>query len=137
MTSPLLGIDLGQRRTGVALSLTGFLSSPLTTIEHNPPHLHSLFEHLTKIIKEHEVVTIVVGDPRSADGSENEQTKWVNTAVNQLSHHLEKTISWPLSFERVDEYHSSLDAADLFPGVDKDSAAAALILQDYLESHES
>ena len=133
----ILGIDYGRRRIGLAVSdEAGFLARPLD------PYLrkHSLrkdLEHLSRLAREFEVKTIVVGLPLNMDGSKGEMALEVESFVSQLQE-LSK-IAVIVSDERL----TSVEAERvLLEGNVKrkdrkqlrDGLAATLILQGYLDS---
>lgn len=134
MNSPLLGLDLGLRRTGVALSESGVLAKPLTTIEWHPPHAHQLIETLVELVRRHEVQTIVVGMPLDEDGAATTQAEKTSHLVGLMHEGLEKA-TLNVEVVELNEYHSTQDARELYPDVDKDAAAAAVILQQYLDEN--
>jgi putative Holliday junction resolvase len=66
--SRILGVDLGSRRIGVALSdPTGQIASPLLTVQHRS--LRHDLDRIVVISREHAVEGIVVGWPRNMDGT--------------------------------------------------------------------
>ena len=68
----ILGLDYGEKRIGVAISdPIGILASPLTVIESKSTD--SDIKQIVSLIQEHEIERIVVGLPRSLDGSESKQ----------------------------------------------------------------
>lgn len=134
MNSPLLALDIGLRRTGVALSESGLLAQPLTTIEWQPPHATTLVNEIIQLVHKYEIRTVVVGIPYDADGDMTGQALKTEHILNQLESAIRQH-KLPAEIERSSEYHSTLDARHLFPDSDKDAAAAAVILQDYIEQH--
>ena len=133
----ILGIDYGRRRIGLAVSdEAGFLARPLD------PHLRTRslrkdLEHLSRLAREFEVETIVVGLPLNMDGSKGEMALEVESFVSQLQE-LSK-IAVIVSDERL----TSVEAERvLLEGNVKrkdrkqlrDGLAATLILQGYLDS---
>ena len=63
-----LGLDIGDARIGVALSDPGgILASPLTVVERRD-EAHAI-KAIGDMIREHGVGVVVVGLPRSLDGS--------------------------------------------------------------------
>jgi len=132
MNSPILGLDIGLHRTGVALSESGLIAEPLTTIEWHLPHSHQLIAELLELIRRHGVNTIVIGMPLSEDNTLTNQAKKTEGIVQQLEAGIRKA-NLHVAVVTLNEFHSTQDAAVYFPDTDKDAAAAALILQDYLE----
>ncbi len=133
-----LGLDVGDKRIGVALSdPMGILASALTVIERKGDN--SDFEVILGLVKEHEVGRIVVGFPRSMDGSIGKQAKKTSTFAEMLSTLTDVPVG--MSDERL----STSIADKLLRDVGKnrrqikkkrDAAAAALILQWYLDAHK-
>ena len=65
-----LGVDVGSVRVGVALSdPSGVLATPLVTLARDPAADADLLA-LTGLVREHEVVGVVVGLPRTLAGTE-------------------------------------------------------------------
>jgi putative Holliday junction resolvase len=136
-----LGIDYGARRIGLALSdATATLASPWRLMQRPP----SDAETLRVMIKEIEILAkdddgleaVVVGWPRRLDGSPNDQTKIVETFARAL----ETKIAVPVVLQ--DERLSSREAESRLAVRESDwrkrkarldAAAAAVILQDYLD----
>jgi len=66
--TPVLGIDLGTKRIGVALSdPTETLASPFSTVPHRSSRED--VAHVAALCAEHHVTGIVVGWPRNMDGT--------------------------------------------------------------------
>jgi len=126
----LLALDVGMARTGIArASSIAKIAEPLKTVDTE--HLH---EELAKLLTD-DVSAIVVGLPRSLGGEDSEQTKWVRDWAGQAK----SRYKIPLYFQ--DETLSTQDAATKMKQAGKnydiDSAAAAVILQDFLQVEES
>ena len=130
---------MGQRRIGVALSDSeGILASPLTVI-HRTEEAADM-DQIISLVRQHEVGRIVVGLPRSLDGSLGGEARGVQAFVERLSQQA------PVPVEVWDERLSTVAARRLLAeaGVKKkkikerqDAAAAALILQGYLDRMRS
>lgn len=130
-----LGLDIGDKRVGVALSDPhGVLASPLTIIHRQDEAAD--FEAIVNIINLHQVGRIIVGLPRSMDGTLGKQAEKAKAFVDRLISH----IKVPLEFR--DERLSTVSARRLMreAGAKKtrgkahdDAAAAAVILQGYLD----
>ncbi len=134
-----LGLDVGDKRIGVALSdPEGILASPFTIINRRGESLD--IEAITDIISQKQVEQIIVGLPLSMDGSLSRQAEKVQDFVQRLSEHIE------IPVEYRDERLTTVLAERLMQAVDNqkagkkvrhDAQAAALILQGYLdEKHE-
>lgn len=137
MSSPLLGLDIGLKRTGVALSPNGQDVQPLETISWELPHIHGLSSKVGELIRNHEVATLVIGVPLSQDGSETSQSQRSSRITFRLIQELQSHFP-NLSIVRVNEFASTQDGRAAYPHLDRDAAAACSILTSYLEttSHE-
>ncbi len=110
----------------------GILASPLTIIDCSDGK--GEMESIANIVRQNEVGRIIVGLPRSMDGSIGTQAKSVQAFVGELRRHTEV----PIEFR--DERLSTVSAKRLMQGVKKtkktnrhDAIAAALVLQSYLD----
>ena len=130
-----LGLDIGDRRIGVALSdPEGILASPFTII--NCQGDMTDVEAITDIISQQQVKKVIVGLPRSMDGSLGKQAEKVKAFTQKLCSHTEV----PVEFR--DERLTTVSAKRLMRDANTkkarrkakyDAIAAALILQGYLD----
>jgi putative Holliday junction resolvase len=130
-----LGIDYGTKRIGVAVSdETGSVAFPLTTIEAGPEAL----SQIATLIQEQGAGGVVLGESRNFKGEAN----LVMESIEQFKKDLEDLAGMPVVYEA--EFFSSAAAARQYtpevksrkenPSQEKlDAAAAALILQNYLD----
>ncbi|MDD5092841.1 MAG: Holliday junction resolvase RuvX [Dehalococcoidia bacterium] len=133
----ILGLDVGDKRIGVAMSdPMEILASTLTVIERKRDG--SEFDALLALVKEHKVGRIVVGYPRSMDGTIGHQAEKTQAFAEALL----KLTDVPV--ELSDEQLSTSMATDMMRDAGRnrkqikarrDTAAAALILQWYLNEH--
>ena len=80
-----LGLDFGSTRIGVAIcDPDGILATPFSTLPSGP----GLNEEISSICKSEEIVTIVVGLPRSLNGKISHAANLVNDFIAQLTAHL-------------------------------------------------
>jgi putative Holliday junction resolvase len=129
-----LGLDVGDKRIGVALSdPEGILASPFTIIDRRDDTAD--IEAINSVVKQHEVEQIIVGLPYSMNGSLGKQAEKVKAFARKLCSHTEV----PVEFR--DERLSTVSAKRLMQSVNTkkkgrdDAIAAALILQSYLDEH--
>jgi putative Holliday junction resolvase len=130
----MLGLDMGDSRIGVALSdPLGIMASPLTIISRTDEEAD--IEAIMAIARQNEVGRIIIGLPLSMDGSLGKQAEKVKEFAAELS----CQIDIPVEFR--DERLSTVSAKRIVRDVRKtnretryDAAAAALILQSYLDS---
>jgi putative Holliday junction resolvase len=124
----LLGIDYGERKVGLALA-EGTLAVPLRVVRY--ANHRELREELQRVCAEYDVRSIVVGIPRSLDGSSSAQTVVVEDFVAWLR----REVTLPVVTE--DEHLTSVFARRLMRDwkgkADDDAIAASLILQSYIE----
>lgn len=134
-----LALDIGERRIGVALSdPQGILASPLTVLTR--AELRADVEAILNLVRQYEVDHIVVGLPRSLDGSLGHQAKQVQAFVHKLSQHTEVSIdTWDerLSTVAAEKMLKEVGGKRAKGGKQVDAAAAALILQSYLDRMRS
>jgi putative Holliday junction resolvase len=130
-----LGLDIGDRWIGVALSDPGgILASPLTIIERTEDS--KAIKAIADIINKEQVEQVVVGLPLSLDGSLSGQAEKVKDFADKMA----ENIKVPLEYR--DERLTTVTAQRLKRasggkkgrGKTRDDAeAAAVILQSYLE----
>ncbi len=137
----VLGIDYGARRIGLALSdATATLASPWRMLQRPPSEAETLRMLITEIMslknEDDGLEAVVVGWPRRLDGSPNDQTPVVQTFAQSLK----AKIDVPVILQ--DERLTSTEAEARLARREKDwrkrkqqldAAAAAIILQDYLD----
>lgn len=130
----LLALDLGQRRVGVAVT-----DELRITIRQLPALRRSNWKQLVRalaaLVLDFDAQSLVIGLPLSLDGSENTAAQEIKRQARNLELSLGLTVF--LQDERLtsQEAESELRAAGYNPEQIKDrvdSAAAALILKDYL-----
>ena len=128
-----MGLDVGDSRVGVALSdPLGIMATPLNIINRSDER--KAVERIAAIIREKEVAMVIVGLPLNMDGTRGTQAEKTDSFVADLK----GSISIPIEYR--DERLSTVNARELIQGVRKtdrstryDAAAAALILQGYLD----
>jgi putative Holliday junction resolvase len=138
----VIGIDFGERRIGVAVSdPSGTLARPLKTIARGASDadaIETLHTTIAQLASEDEVGSVVVGLPAHLDGTPSPQTARVSNMVAQLAARLDVPVF------TQDERLSSREAEQRLSVREKDwrkrkakldAAAAAVILQDYLDAH--
>jgi putative holliday junction resolvase len=135
------GLDVGERRIGVAVSdLTGTLARPLGVLQTSGldgDAVDRAAAELARLAAEEDGLTsLVVGLPRRLDGSPNDMTPRVQAFAAALG----ARIAVPVVLQ--DERLTSREAESRLALREKDwrarkkridAAAAAIILQDYLD----
>lgn len=128
-----MGLDVGDSRIGVALSdPLGIMATPFLIIDRSDEQ--QTIAKIAAIIAEKEVAMVIAGLPLNMDGSHGSQAEKTESFIAALAGHLQVPI------EYRDERLSTVNARELIQSVRKtgrgtryDAAAAALILQSYLD----
>lgn len=123
-----LGIDYGEKRVGIAVSDdAGSIAFPRTTLKNDAV----LLEQLISLVENERIGMIVVGDTRAFSGFENPVTSEAERFMQTLR---EET---NLAVEPAWEAGSSIEASRYAPEGTQhdDAAAAAIILQRYIDMH--
>jgi putative Holliday junction resolvase len=135
----ILGVDLGAKRVGLAISdPSATLARPLTTLEiHGGAAVDAVVREIEKLSAEPDgLEAIVVGLPARLDGSPTGQTAAVTTFIARL----QRRTALPIHGQ--DERLSSREAESRLSLRERDwrkrkaqldAAAAAVILQDFLD----
>jgi putative Holliday junction resolvase len=130
-----LGLDIGDRRIGVALSdPEGILASPFTIINRRDESLD--IEAIIDIIHQRQVGQVVVGLPRSMDGSLGKQAEKVREFTQKLCEHTEIPVEYRderLTTVLAERLKQAATTKKTRGKARHDAQAAALILQGYLD----
>ena len=130
-----LGLDIGEKRIGVAISdETKTLARPLLTLKRASKKED--FARLGALCAEHQIDRLIAGLPKTLRNEEGPQARRIRRYAEEL------TAALQLPIEFWDERFSSVDAEERLAAAsrkprhkgDIDSAAAAIILQEYLDS---
>ena len=131
-----LAIDLGQKRTGLAICDEGeSIASPLRVLTESK----GLVETIVKIAGAEQAEAFVIGLPFNMDDSEGPQAK----LVRQFAETLGERTDLPIYFqeERLSSFDAEGKLAGMYTRKKKkgrlDAVAAASILQSFLETKHS
>lgn len=132
-----LGLDVGDRRIGVALSdETALLASPHATIERVGPKKD--VRAVVLLCQQHAVAEVVVGLPKKLDGTLGVQAEKTLEFVDALRRSLQQrvpVVTWDERFTTVIAQRALIEAdmsrRDRREVVDK--VSAAVLLQGYLD----
>ena len=136
----MLAVDVGGRRIGLAISdATATLARPLETIAvtDDADAVHQVARRVADLAAEDDgLATIVVGLPVHLDGSPSDESARVRKFVSSLAERTDVPIA--IEDERLTsreaESRLALRERDWRKRKQKlDAAAAAIILQDYLD----
>lgn len=131
----ILGLDVGRRRIGVAVSdELGWTAQPVTVIDNL--ETNDVLEAVAELVREYGTGTIVVGLPRRTDGSYGPEAEYVRAFGERIKQKIKATV------EYQDERFSTVEAERtlISSGLRRDrrrrvvdQVAAGLILQAYLD----
>ena len=137
MDRVVIGLDVGEKRIGVAIGDTDTkIARPSNPIRND----ETIVPNIEKLISECETTTIIVGLPRNMDGSETDQSKYIRKFADDISEKINVQIIFQdeslTSVIAEQNLRMRKDFSELMlrDGT-LDSAAAALILSDYLENN--
>ena len=135
----ILGIDLGDRRTGVAMTdLTGTLAGGLELVE--AAGMKSCARRVLEICGEHDISEVVLGYPLNMDGTKGaaaRRSEKFKEVLEGLAGEIGREIKIILLDERLSTslahvYMSESGAKNRRAKVDM--LSACIILQDYIDS---
>ena len=134
-----LAIDYGLSRTGLSISdPEKIFAFPLETVETN-----QLINRLTDLIESENISRIIIGKPKRFSGQDSDIESQILKFINSISSIFDKK-----QIFRYDERFTSKIAinAIISSGIKKksrsdkslvDKISATIILQDYLQAHNS
>ena len=126
-----LGIDYGEKRIGLAVSdPDGKIAFPKKIIFNHGRR--KVLKELNLLLHEEKISKIIVGLPLYLDGSESGESRQVRAFAEELK----KEVHLPVEFENEMLTTHIVEMAGV-PREHTDQAAAALILQSYLDKHQS
>jgi putative holliday junction resolvase len=132
----VLGLDVGSKRIGVAISdPLGITAQGLETLQRQNKRLD--FERLTQLVRHHDVAEIVIGFPLRMSGAEGTQAE----KMQRFAEELRERVGLPVHL--WDERLTSAEANRLLRETDMsiqrrrevvDQMAAVLILQSWMDA---
>lgn len=131
----LLGLDVGDKRIGVALSdESATLASGLTTIERVGPKKDR--KAIAALVRGHQVADVVVGLPRLLDGSLGPQAQKILQFMEELRPAVKvPVVPWDERFTSVVATQALIEGGVSRRGRKSlvDKVSATLLLQGYLD----
>lgn len=120
-----LGIDFGAKRIGIAISdESGGFAFPKEVVAND----RAALDYITGLVDAN-IAAVVIGDARAANGMENPITFEADHFAEKLGERI------TVQIHRAWEAWSSVEAGRFAPeGKHDDAAAAAIILQRFLDS---
>ena len=135
----VLGLDVGDRRIGIAISdPLGLTAQGLETL-HRKNKKHD-FAYLYRIIRDYQVREIVLGLPLRMSGAEGPQAQKIQAFAEDLRKHFKLPVH--LWDERLTSAQANRLLRETDLSIEKraqavDRMAAVLILQGWMEIHRS
>lgn len=139
MNQRILGIDIGERRIGLAISDTlGLFAHPFKTIIWKG--FETFVKEITEIIASERIIKIVIGVPFTMRGSASAKTEEVKALIELLRQKIN------IEIIEVDERLTTRMAEKAYQALGKkpsknrdriDQVAAAYILQSFLDRFQS
>jgi RNAse H domain protein, YqgF family len=129
-----LGLDLGTKTLGVAISRSGIIVNKLNTIRHEN-NLKFLLNEVIKICEEESIDLVVLGYPKNMNNTIGEKALYIEKFKKLLE-------SRKIKVKLQDERLSTVSAEKMLINFDVsrqkrkeiiDSVAATIILEDYLK----
>lgn len=132
-----IGLDVGDIRIGVAkCDPLGILATALEVIDRN---VTDPIERIKEILSDEGTRKIVVGLPKSLDGTKNIQAEKVEKFISEMKEKIER-----IEVITVDERYTTTEAEHYLKNYSKkngkerrkvvDMVAASIILQKYLDT---
>jgi putative Holliday junction resolvase len=143
-SNKLLSLDVGLARIGVATcDPLGLAARPLAVIHRTSRRAD--FEQIARLVRTEGVSGVICGLPLNMDGSEGAQARTIRKWAERLAYALRALLGQPVPIRFGDERLSTFAAQALLAGapsesrehgseVQEDAAAAAVILQSYLDA---
>lgn len=138
VSGKLLGLDVGLSRIGVAVcDPLGLVARPLTVLDRRSRNED--FANLAQMVATEEIEAVICGLPLMMDGKEGEQAKMTRKWAKRLAFALRAILGQPYSIIFWDERLSTYTANEILArdndnSTGEDAAAAAVILQSYLDA---
>ena len=137
--SRLLGIDLGTKRIGIAISdYDQKIATPFQTLDKSKQG--KLIDELVNIISEYDIKGIIIGNPINMDGTYGKSSQSAKDIAINISNKIDIPVSlWDERLSTVGAFNlsSELDINVSKREKDIDKFAAAFILQgalDYIQN---
>ena len=133
--SRLVGIDLGTKRIGIAISdYNQKIATPLQTLDKSKQG--KLIDELNSIITENDIKGIIIGNPINMDGTYGKSSQSAKDIAINISNKIDIPVSlWDERLSTVGAFNlsSELDINVSKREKDIDKFAAAFILQGALD----
>lgn len=135
-----LGLDLGTKTLGVAISRTGIIANPYKLLRYNNEEYDRLALEVADIVRQENVTEIALGLPKNMNNS----CGFATERSQNFKKILEKYVDVPITL--VDERLSTVEATNILLANDMsrkkrknviDVTAAMIILDTYLKKRKA
>ena len=135
-----LGLDLGTKTLGVAISRTGIIANPYKLLRYNNEEYDRLALEVANIVRQENVTEIALGLPKNMNNS----CGFATERSQNFKKILEKYVDVPITL--VDERLSTVEATNILLANDMsrkkrknviDVTAAMIILDTYLKKRKA
>ena len=134
----ILGLDIGDRRVGVALSdAFGMTAQPLLTLVRK--NLRQDVKNLARLVRRHAVAEIVAGNPLYMSGDQSPQAAKAQAFAEAVREESGLTVHlWDERLSTTEAHRHLSDLGHAARGRKRiiDQVAAVLILQSFLDRRE-
>ena len=132
MANRFIGLDVGEKRIGVAVADDQVtIAIAYATLEVDGTEI----EAIARLIAQDDVKQVIIGYPRNQSGEATAQTAFVEAFSEKLKDIAPHIIFQDESLTSVIAEQRLKDSGKPYQKGDIDAQAAAIILQDYLETH--
>ncbi|MBU6215277.1 MAG: Holliday junction resolvase RuvX [Acidobacteria bacterium] len=140
LVGPSVGLDLGERRIGVAVGDGGGTTSVPAEVVERSGDRPADHRRLLRVVRDVDAAVVVVGLPLSLDGSVGPAAKRVLAEVDELRSTWDVPVVTHDERFSTAEAHASLRGAGLDERARRrvvDAVAASVILQSWLDSQRA
>ena len=136
----VLGLDLGTKTLGIAISRTGIIANPYKLLRYNNEEYGRLALEVANIVRQENVTEIALGLPKNMNNS----CGFATERSQNFKKILEKYVDVPITL--VDERLSTVEATNILLANDMsrkkrknviDVTAAMIILDTYLKKRKA
>lgn len=142
MEYPILAIDFGTKRIGLAISDSkGIVSTPIEPIRITKKMDETLLlQSFQAVVNENRIASFLIGMPQEFEESHKRSSKRIQKFIDWLIYNI------PLPYKLWDESFSTSSAKDMIVSSGKrvesrkdrlDSIAASIFLQEFLNSKDN
>ena len=131
-----LGLDLGTKTVGIAISTSGIIASGLETIRFKELDYVYALDYIKDLIKSYDISVVVLGLPKHMNndiGERAEHTYWFRDALKPFVKSVElfdERLSTKTAMKSLTMGKASIEKKKAL----KDTISAVVILQNYLNT---